>query len=132
MQLLADCALEQIMNTLKGNDDIKKAFMWLDSHTVDESLMVGMKTLEATYRVEDVVRDVDGNLRATRFLVEGIGGSVKKIEGVTHYGMQQCLSIFLPRPLSCNLVFCNNSIDAGAQTFVIPTPHHRSIFDPQG
>ena len=96
MQLLADCALEQVLKALSGNDDIDRAFLRLDIHTRDEALLLGMTTLEATCRVEDIVHDVDGNLRATRSLIEGIDGNVKEIEGVTHYGTQQHLSIFLP------------------------------------
>jgi hypothetical protein len=54
------------MKRLVGKKDIEDALLRLDSLTKEESLMTVARTLEVAHRVDNVVRDVDGNMKATK------------------------------------------------------------------
>lgn len=57
---------EKFMKRLVGKKDIEDALLRLDSLTKEESLMTVARTLEVAHRVDNVVRDVDGNMKATK------------------------------------------------------------------
>ena len=72
---LADCGSEKILK-LVGRTDVENALSRLDMLTKEESLMVVLRNLE-------VAHHVDGNVEATKLLVEGIDDNVKGIDNGT-------------------------------------------------
>ena len=74
-----------------GRTVVEDALLRLDSLTKEESLLAMAGNLEATHRVDNVVRDVDGNVKETKTLAEVINHNVK----ATKDGTQRFLSIFM-------------------------------------
>ena len=80
-----------------GRTDVEDALLRLDTLTKEENLMTAARNLEVTHHVDDVVRDVDdnvkaakglmhdvdGNVKATNVLIETVGDHVKVIERTT-------------------------------------------------
>ena len=60
-----------------GKSEVEDAVLRLDMLTKEESLMVLVRNLEITHRVDGVVQEVDGNVKATKVLAEGIDCDVK-------------------------------------------------------
>ena len=50
--------------------------------TREESLMMVVRSLEVTHHIDSIFHDVDGDVKATKVLVEDIDDNVKGIEGV--------------------------------------------------
>ena len=66
-----------------GKNKIEDAVLQLDMLTKEESLMVLVRNLEITHRVDGVVHDVDGNVKATKVLTEDIDCNVKSTKVLT-------------------------------------------------
>jgi hypothetical protein len=81
---LADHGTEKLLKKLAGRSEIEDAMLQLDTLTKEESLVIVARTLEVTYRV-------DGNVEATKSLMEHIDDHVK----ATKDGTQRFLSIFI-------------------------------------
>ena len=106
--LLTDYGSEKILKKLVGRKDVEDALTRLDMLTKEESLMVVVRSLEVIHHIDGVVHGVDGNVKATKELVEDIDDNVKGIEGVarsvddnlkvTKSGMQRPLSVFTHMP----------------------------------
>lgn len=77
-----------------GKTDVEDALLRLDSLTKEESLMAVARNLEATHRVDDVVRCVDANVKETKVLTEVIDHNVKE----TKDGTQPFLSVLMHVP----------------------------------
>jgi len=102
---LADHEIEKLFKRLAGRTDVEDALSRLDTLTKEESLAVLSRNLEVTQHVDSVVRDVDGNVKATKTLIVDLGDNVKAIEkvtsGVDHnvketkHGTQHSSSIFI-------------------------------------
>ena len=73
---LADCGSENILKKLVGRTDVEDALSRLDMLTREESLMMVVRNLEVTHHV-------DGNVEATKLLVEDIDDNVKGIDNGT-------------------------------------------------
>jgi len=101
--------IEKLFKRLAGRTDVEDALSRLDTLTKEESLAVLSRNLEVTQHVDSVVRDVDGNVKATKTLIVDLGDNVKAIEkvtsGVDHnvketkHGRQR--SIFIQNIFSC-------------------------------
>jgi uncharacterized membrane protein len=106
---LADCGSENILKRLVGRTDVEDALSRLDTLTKEESLMMVVRNLEVTHRVDGVVHeidsnvksnmvvteDIDNNVKETKLLVEDLEDSMKEIEGVARSvdnGTQNLLS----------------------------------------
>ena len=63
-----------------GSKEIEDALLQLDILTNNESLMMVARNLEVTHRADGVVRDVDGNIKATKVLTEDVDDNVKVIK----------------------------------------------------
>ena len=74
---MADCDSEKILKKLVGKADVEDAVSRLDMLTKEESLMMMMRNLEVTHRVDGIVHDVDGNVKATKVITEDIDDNVK-------------------------------------------------------
>ncbi len=80
-----------------GRNDVEDALLRLDMLTKEESLMVMARNLEVTHQIDDVVHDVDDNVKAIKVLTEDIDDNVKEIQGVARNvdsGTQHFLSVF--------------------------------------
>jgi hypothetical protein len=100
------------MKKLVGRKDVEDALLRLDMLTKEESLMMLARNLEVTHHVDGVVHDVDGNVKATMALTEGIDDNLKVtkvlvednakgIEGVARSldnGTQHFLSVLMLIP----------------------------------
>jgi methyl-accepting chemotaxis protein len=73
---MANCRAEKILKKLAGGTDVEDAVSQLDMLTRDESLMVVVRNLEVTHRV-------DGNVEATKVLTEDIDSNVKATKALT-------------------------------------------------
>ena len=71
------------MKKLMGKKEVEDAVLRLDMLTKEESLMVLVRNLEIAHRVDGVVHDVDGNVKATKVLTEDIDGNVKATKVIT-------------------------------------------------
>ena len=71
------------MKKLMGKKEVEDAVLRLDMLTREESLMVLVGNLEITNRVDGVVQEVDGNVKATKVLTEGIDCDVKSSKALT-------------------------------------------------
>jgi len=80
---LADCGPEKVLKKLVGRTNVEDALLRLDVLTKEESLMVMTRNLEITHRIDGVVRDVDGNVKATKVLTEDIDDNVKAAKVLT-------------------------------------------------
>jgi hypothetical protein len=99
---LAYCGSEKILRKLVGKTDVEDALSRLDTLTKEESLMMVVRNLEVTHRVDGnvkatkvvaediddnvkatkvVTEDIDNNVKVTKLLVEDIEDNVKGIEG---------------------------------------------------
>jgi hypothetical protein len=92
---LADCGSEKIMKKLVGRKEVEDALLRLDMLTKEESLTVVVRNLEITHHVDGVVHDVDGNVKATKVLVEDIDDNVKEVARGVDNGTQHFLSGFM-------------------------------------
>ena len=73
---MTDYGAEKILKKLAGRTDVEDAVLQLDHLTKEESLMVVIRNLEVTHRV-------DGNVEATKALAEDIGDNVKAAVALT-------------------------------------------------
>ena len=99
---LAYCGSEKILRKLFGKTDVEDALSRLDTLTKEETLMMVVRNLEVTHRVDGnvkatkvvaedidnnvkatkvVTEDIDNNVKVTKLLVEDIEDNVKGIEG---------------------------------------------------
>jgi orotidine-5'-phosphate decarboxylase len=70
---MANYDAEKILKKLAGRTDVEDAVLQLDNLTKEESLMVVVRNLEVTHRV-------DGNVEATKVLTGDIGDNVRVID----------------------------------------------------
>jgi len=95
---MANYGAEKILKKLAGRTNVEDAVLQLDILTKDESLMVVVRNLEVTHRVDGNVEatkvlaeDIDDNVKATKALTEDIGDNVNATKECT-----QCpLSVFV-------------------------------------
>ena len=95
---MANYGAEKILKKLAGRTNVEDAVLQLDMLTKDESLMVVVRNLEVTHRVDGNVEatkvlaeDIDDNVKATKALTEDIGDNVNATKECT-----QCpLSVFV-------------------------------------
>ena len=87
---VANCDTEKILKKLAGRTDVEDAVLRLDSLTKEESLMVVVRNLEVTHRVDGNVEatkilteDIDGNTKATKALTEDVGDNVNATKALT-------------------------------------------------
>ena len=73
---MANCGPEQIMRNLMGRKEVEEAVSRLDMLTKEENLMVVVRNLKIT-------QDIDGNVKATKVLVEDIGDNVNAAKVLT-------------------------------------------------
>ena len=73
---VANYDTEKVLNKLAGRTDVEDAVLQLDHLTKEESLMVVVRNLEVTHRV-------DGNVEATKVLTEDIDDNVKVAVALT-------------------------------------------------
>jgi hypothetical protein len=66
-----------------GKNKVEDAVLRLDMLTKEESLMVLVRNLEIAHRVDVVVHDVDGNVKATKVLTEDIDRNVQSTKVLT-------------------------------------------------
>ena len=66
-----------------GKNEVEDAVLRLDILTKEESLMVLVRNLEITHRIDGAIHDVDGNVKATKALAEGIDCDVKSTKVLT-------------------------------------------------
>jgi len=71
------------MKKLMGRNDVEDALLRLDSLTKEECLMVAARNLDVTHHVDRVIRDVHGNLKATRKLTEDIDDNILATKTLT-------------------------------------------------
>jgi len=83
MLSLVDCVAEKILKKLMGRKDIEDALSRLDMLTKEENLMVMMRNLEVTHRIDGAICDVDGNVKAIKVLTEDINNNVKAAKLLT-------------------------------------------------
>jgi len=85
---ITDYETEKFMKRLVGRTDVEDGLARLDMLTKEENLMTAARNLEVTHRVEEVVQDVDGNVKETKELAQCIHDDVK----VTKHGAQPSIS----------------------------------------
>jgi len=88
---MADYDAEKILKKLAGRRDVEDAVLQLDMLTKEETLMVVVRNLKVTHRV-------DGNVEATKVLTEDMSDSVKVLGHdlkTTKDSAQHLLSIFV-------------------------------------
>ena len=88
---LADYGAEKILKKLAGRTDVEDAILQLDMLTKEESLIVVVRNLEVSHRVDE-------NVGATKVLTEDISDSVKVIDHdlkTTKDSTHRLLSIFV-------------------------------------
>ena len=73
---MANYDTEKVLKKLAGRTDVEDAVLQLDHLTKEESLMVVVRNLEVTHRV-------DGNVEATKVLTEDIDDNVKVAVALT-------------------------------------------------
>jgi hypothetical protein len=76
-------ASEMFLKRLMGRTKVEDALLRLDSLTREESLMTLARTLEVTHRIDNVVCNVDGGVRAINTLTEVIDENVKVTKALT-------------------------------------------------
>jgi len=81
---MANFGAEKILKKLAGRTDIEDAVLQLDMLTKEESLMMVVRNLEVTHRVDGNVEatkvlteDIDNNVNATKALTEDVGDNVR-------------------------------------------------------
>ena len=99
---LADDGTEKILKKLAGRTDVEDAVLQLDMLTKEESLMVVVRSLEVSHRVDGNVeatkvltQDIDDDVKATKALTEDLSDNVKMIDHdlkTTKDSMQRLLS----------------------------------------
>ena len=84
---LADYGTEKILKKLAGRTDVEDAVLQLDMLTKEESLMVVVRNLEVSHRVDGNVeatkvltQDIDDDVKATKALTEDVSDNVKMID----------------------------------------------------
>ena len=80
---LVDRGSAKFLKRLMGRTNVEDALLRLDRLTQEECLMTAARTLELTHRVANVVRDVDGGVKATKSLAEAIDDNVKATKALT-------------------------------------------------
>ena len=100
---MADYGAEKILKKLAGRTDVEDAVLQLDMLTKEETLMVVVRNLEVTHRVDGNVEatkvlaeDIDDNVKATKALTKDVGDNVKVIDHdlkTTKDGTQRLLSV---------------------------------------
>jgi len=80
---LVDRGSAKFLKRLMGRTNVEDALLRLDRLTQEECLMTAARTLELTHRVANVVRDVDGGVKATKSLAEAIDENVKATKALT-------------------------------------------------
>src|SRR5260221_690179 len=63
--------------------NVENALLQLVKLTQEECLMTPSRTLEVTHRVANIVRDVDGGVKATKSLTKAIDENVKATKALT-------------------------------------------------
>jgi len=89
--LMADHEIEKFMKRIVGRTDVKDALARLDMLTKEENLMTAARNLEVTHRVDDkvttieeVVHNVDCNVKATQELTHHVDDKVTTIKEGVH------------------------------------------------
>ena len=77
---LTEYAIEKFLKRLIGRTDVEDALSRLDSLTKEEGLMTVARTLEITHGVDSVVREVDGNVKATKVVIDDIDDNIKSTQ----------------------------------------------------
>ena len=102
---MADYETEKLMKRIAGRTDVEDALERLDMLTKEENLMMAARNLEVTHRVdvnimatqdkvttiEEVIHDVDGNVKETKGLTRDVRDDVK----VTRHGARNSFEIFI-------------------------------------
>ena len=96
---MANYGAEKILKKLAGRTNVEDAVLQLDMLTKDESLMVVVRNLEVTHRVDGNVEatkvlaeDIDDNVKATKALTEDIGDNVNATKECTQC---PCPSVYI-------------------------------------
>jgi hypothetical protein len=86
----ANYRAEKILKNLAGRTDVEDAVLQLDMLTREESLMVVVRNLEVTHRVDGNVEatkvlteDIDNNVKATKALTEDVSNNVNATKALT-------------------------------------------------
>ena len=66
-----------------GRTNVEDALVQPDKLAQEECLMAAARILEVTRRVANIVRDVDGGVKATKSVVEAIDENVKAMKAPT-------------------------------------------------
>ena len=81
---------EKVLKKLAGRTDVEDAVLQLDTLTKEESLMVVVRNLEVTHRVDKNVEatkvlteDIDDNVKAAMALTEGVRDNVNETKALT-------------------------------------------------
>ena len=89
--LMADHEIEKFMKRLVGRTDVEDALARLDMLTKEENLMTAARNLEVAHRVDDkvttieeVVHNVDCNVKVTQELTHHVDDKVTTIKEVVH------------------------------------------------
>ena len=99
-----DYGIEKYLKRLVGRTEVEDALSQLDTLTKEESLMTVARTLEVTHVVDGnvkatkaLIEDIDDNMGATKELVHEVDGNIKEMDHnvrTTKNGIQHFLFIF--------------------------------------
>ena len=80
---LVDRGTVNVSEEVDGRTNVENALLQLDKLTQEECLMTPSRTLEVTHHVANIVRDVDGGVKATESLTKAIDENVKATKVLT-------------------------------------------------
>ena len=107
---MANYDTEKVLKKLAGRTDVEDAVLQLDHLTKEESLMVVVRNLEVTHRVDGNVEatkvlteDIDDNVKVAVALTEDVGDNVRVIDrklDTTNDGTQRVLPVLFKHTLT--------------------------------
>ena len=107
---VANYDTEKVLKKLAGRTDVEDAVLQLDHLTKEESLMVVVRNLEVTHRVDGNVEatkvlteDIDDNVKVAVALTEDVGDNVRVIDrklDTTNDGTQRVLPVLFKHTLT--------------------------------
>ena len=121
---LVDYGTEKFVKRIAGRTDVEDALQRLDVLTKEECLMTSARNLEVTHRVEEVIHDVDGDVKETKELTRGVHDNLVTIDDnvkVTRHGAPNLLDIFAHLTDPCPSVV-ETAIDEQRRSFLRSTP----------
>jgi hypothetical protein len=112
-----------------GRKDVEDALLRLDMLTKEESFMMVVRNLDATHHIDGIVRDVDGNVKATMVLTEDINDNVKATKVHIHEVDNdiRATKVLIEENVK-RIEGVAHSVDNGTQYFLSVFIHNRPVF----